>query len=99
MACTGEVEKDILEDLEGKGPCSIDEMLAHLPGYTWNQVFSAVDRLSRNAQVTLQHHSRFGFHISLAQVSRPVAPETNTATPHRSPGRFDDGGTTNIGVM
>lgn len=66
MTSTGEVERDILQDLERRGSCSIEEMVTHLSGYTWNQVFSAVDRLSRNAQVTLQHPSRFGYQISLA---------------------------------
>jgi hypothetical protein len=71
MAGTGEVEKAILGDLARRGPCSIEEMVTHLPGYTWNQVFSAVDRLSRDGKVTLQHPSRFGYHISLGQDHRP----------------------------
>jgi uncharacterized protein (DUF433 family) len=89
MAGTGEIEKDILQDLERQGPCSIEEMVAHLPGYTWNQVFNAVDRLSRNAKVTLQHPSRFGYQVSLAQVYRPSAPVTGATGGHRSAGRFD----------
>jgi hypothetical protein len=89
MANTGEVEHDILQDLERRGPCSIEEMVAHLPGYTWNQVFSAVDRLSRNAKVRLQRPSRFGYHISLAQVHRPNASAADATGGHRLAGRFD----------
>lgn len=89
MAGTGEVEKDILQDLERRGPCSIEEMVSHLAGYTWNQVFNAVDRLSRNAKITLQHPSRFGYQVSLAQVYRPNAPVTGATGRHRSAGRFD----------
>jgi hypothetical protein len=89
MAGTGEIEKDILQDLERQGPCSIEEMVAHLPGYTWNQVFNAVDRLSRNAKVMLQHPSRFGYQVSLAQAYRPSAPVAGATGGHRSAGRFD----------
>ena len=94
VTSTGEVEKNILQDLERLGPCSIEEMVTHLQGYTWNQVFSAVDRLSRNAKVMLQHPSRFGYHISLAQVPRPSAPVTEAAGSHHLAGRFDQVRTT-----
>lgn len=73
MANIAEVEKDILRDLETLGPCSIEDMVDHLPGYSWNQVFSAVDRLSRNSKITLRHPSRFGYRISLADGHRPSA--------------------------
>jgi hypothetical protein len=89
MAITGDVEKDILRDLARRGPCSIEEMVTHLPGYTWNQVFSAVDRLSRTAKVTLQHPSRFGYHISLAQVHRPSAPVISATGGHFPAHRVD----------
>lgn len=79
MAGTGEVEKAILGDLARRGPCSIEEMVTHLPGYTWNQVFSAVDRLSRESKVRLQHPSRFGYHISLVQDHRPNVCATGDA--------------------
>ena len=94
MATTGEVEQHILQDLERRGPCSIEEMVTHLSGYTWNQVFSVVDRLNRNAKVMLQHPSRFGCHISLAQVPRLSAPVTGTAGNHHLAGRFDQVRTT-----
>ena len=89
MASTGEVEKDILQDLERRGPCSFEEIVTHLPAYTWNQVFSAVDRLSRNAKVTLQHPSRFGHQIALAKAHRPSAPVTSTTSGQRSADRVD----------
>ncbi len=70
MACVREIEKNVLQNLEQRGPCSIEEMVKRLPGYTWNQVFTAVDRLSRDARVTLQHPSPFEYQISIAQVGR-----------------------------
>ena len=74
MAGTGEVEQDILRDLERRGPCSIEEMVTHLSGYTWNQIFNAVDRLSRSEKVLLRRPSRSVYHISLAQLHRPSVP-------------------------
>lgn len=94
MASSGEVEHDILQDLERRGPCSIEEMVTHLSGYTWNQVFSAVDRLSRCAKVTLQHPSRFGYQISLAQIRHPETPITDVTGRHRLAGRFEHASTT-----
>jgi hypothetical protein len=92
MTCTGEVEKDILQNLERRGPCSIEEMVTHLPGSTWNQVFSAVDRLSRNAIVTLRHHSRFGYQISLVQVHQPSAAVVDATGDRRPSGRIHHAG-------
>lgn len=89
MARTGEVEKDILRDLERRGPCSIEEMVTHLPGYTWNQVFSAVDRLSRNAEVTLQHPSLFEYRIALPPRGGAGASGTDATGGARLAGRFN----------
>lgn len=72
MVHTGNVEADILLNLERHGSCSIEDMLSHLPGYTWNQVFGAVDRLTRCARVSLRRPSRFGYELSLVR-----APETH----------------------
>lgn len=91
MAGTGEVEKAILGDLARRGPCSIEEMVTHLPGYTWNQVFSAVDRLSRESKVMLQRPSRFGYHISLGQDHRSNACASSDAA-HSNVSTFEQNG-------
>lgn len=68
MSDIGEIERGILLELVRRGPCSIDEMVTHLSGYAWNQIFSAVDRLSRCERVTLRPVTRFEYHISLRHV-------------------------------
>jgi hypothetical protein len=72
MTCTGDVEADILQELEHWGPCSMEEMVTRLPGYTWNQVFNALDQMSREGCLVLRHPARFDYEVSigLAQLAR-----------------------------
>lgn len=55
MAQAREVEVAILEELQTREACTMDELVMMLPQYSWNQVFAAVDRLSRTGAVRLQH--------------------------------------------
>ena len=61
------------------GTCQSEDMVEPLAGFTWNQVFSAIDRLSRDGTLVLQRPARFGYETSItsgrkrtleAQVSR-----------------------------
>jgi hypothetical protein len=65
-----EIEVAIFSILERQGSISLEELVRMLPAYTWNQVFLAVDRLSREGNLTLRHPGRFAY-LSLA--SRPLA--------------------------
>ena len=47
----------------------LDELLASLPEFTWNQVFSLVDELSRRKLVCLR---RRGFDYELRAASLPT---------------------------
>ena len=56
----------ITQELEQQGPCTL-EILAHkLSTCSWNQVFMAIDTLSREGAITLQPHARFQYLVSLA---------------------------------
>jgi hypothetical protein len=70
MAQAFEKDRAILAVLRERGPCKFDELIYALPGYTWNQVFAAVDRLSREGGLTLQRSSPFGYLVSLGSGSR-----------------------------
>jgi len=39
------------------GSCSLDELAALLPNYSWAQVFAAADRLTREGTITLTHQA------------------------------------------
>lgn len=65
MMHTHNVDQAILHDLTAHGTCQVEDMVERLAGFTWNQVFSAIDRLSREGTVALQRPARFGYEISI----------------------------------
>ena len=66
MTQTYLLESEIHRQLAQVDSCSLDELAALLPGYSWAQVFSAVDRLTRGGTVTLTHPAPFRYLLSLA---------------------------------
>lgn len=78
----------ILHELEQHGACTIEALTAILPSCSWNQVFMAVDTLSREGALRLQLHARSQYVVSLAgprtDTYRPVisAHSIETAAPH-----------------
>ena len=65
MTHVSQVEFAILQDLEQRGPCTIDELTRRLPDYSWNQIFTGVDRLSRRGALLLRHPTKSEYVISL----------------------------------
>ena len=45
--------------------CTFDELVQRLPAYSWAQVFSAVDRLSRQGTLTINRTRCFGYVVSI----------------------------------
>ncbi len=60
------IESAIRQQLGRVGACSLDELAALLPGYSWAQVFSAVDRMTREGTVALKHPGPLRYLLSLA---------------------------------
>jgi hypothetical protein len=54
MAVTQDLNEIILEMVEQTPDCDMEELTAHCPQATWNQVFLVLDNLSREGQVTLR---------------------------------------------
>jgi hypothetical protein len=69
------IESAIHQQLARAGTCSLDELAALLPGYSWAQVFAAVDRLTREGTVALKHPAPFRYLLSLA-------PRRSAEVPH-----------------
>ena len=65
VAQSEDVESAILETLKRRGPCSLEELYQALSDYSWNQVFAAVDRLSRNGRLLLCRPGRFDYQVSI----------------------------------
>ena len=74
MVRTQDIDQAIIEELTALGACQVQDMVDRLTGFTWNQVFSAIDRLSRNGIVALRHPARFGYEISITS-GRKRTPE------------------------
>ena len=49
-----ETEALIIRELEQQGPCTLDALAYRFPACTWNQIFIAVDALSREGTISLQ---------------------------------------------
>ncbi|MGH7411048.1 MAG: hypothetical protein ACREJ6_08350 [Candidatus Methylomirabilis sp.] len=73
MAEVADIERAILRELVRIGPCAFDDLALTLCEYSWNQVFSAVDRLSRQGRLALRHPGRFGVVVQIRgqEVSSP----------------------------
>jgi hypothetical protein len=54
-------------------PCSLDVLLARLPQFSWSEVFTVVDELSRAGELVLRHPERFGYEVSLGPIQSGVS--------------------------
>jgi hypothetical protein len=64
-ADASQIESVILHELKRLGACTFDELVRALPDYSWNQVFMAVDQLSRDGRLLLTRQGRFDYLISI----------------------------------
>jgi hypothetical protein len=72
MIENSEIGALITQELGKHGPCTLDALAYKLPTCSWNQVFMAVDTLSRDGAITLQPQARFQYLISLAPSHKQV---------------------------
>ena len=63
-----ETEALVIRDLERQGPCTLDALAYRFPACTWNQIFIAVDALSRKGTISIQPRARCQYLVSLAPV-------------------------------
>ncbi|HLZ35503.1 MAG TPA: hypothetical protein VKP13_15960 [Nitrospira sp.] len=61
-----EVETAILRHLDEHGSATIEELCRSLSRFTLNQVFFAIDRLSREGKVSLRPPTRFAYLVAAA---------------------------------
>ena len=78
MFQTDSLESAIRQELARVGTCTLEELNERLPYHSWNQVFAAVDRLSREGTVTLQRPDSSDYTLSLA-------PRRSAETRHVTP--------------
>ncbi len=70
------VRSAIRSELAQQNPCNLDTLVDRLSQYSWSQIFTAIDQLSRNGDLVLRHPTRFGYEVSLG----PIASTARGAT-------------------
>lgn len=73
MAKNQETVSLIVRHLEQHGSCTLETLVLRISPCTWNQVFAAIDELSREGTITLEPYHRFDYTLSLAR-PHPQAP-------------------------
>ena len=71
------IETAIRVHLTREGPCTLESLLARLSQFSWSEIFSAVDQLSREGNLVLRRPDRFGYQVSIGGGSVNAA---NTGT-------------------
>jgi hypothetical protein len=74
MAQHTTVEAQVIDMLHRAHACELEEVTRQCPNLTWNQVFFAVDRLSRSGEIVLLPRGRGSYTVTF---------------PHRQDGRPD----------
>ena len=80
------IEEAIIELLRSHGPCHLDNVVTHLPAFSWGEVFLAIDRMSRDGRVVLSQLGYSTYKLALrsqflesGSTSRQEKPTTGDA--------------------
>lgn len=65
MPINASAEEVVLDMLQRTGPCYLDDLVIQLPNLSWNEVFVAVDRMSRDGRLFLRRLARSTYYIAL----------------------------------
>lgn len=63
------VQSAIRLHLSREGPCTLESLLARFSQFSWSEIFSVVDQLSREGSLVLRRPTRFGYEVSLKNES------------------------------
>ena len=59
------IESALRLHLLQEGPCSLESLLARLSQYSWSEIFSVVDHLSREGRLVLRRPGRSTYEVSI----------------------------------
>lgn len=65
MAESTTIHSVIRSQLRQQGPCTLENLLDRLPQFSWSQIFTVVDQLSREGELVLRRPARFGYEVSM----------------------------------
>ena len=78
MANAGDLNTILLEIITQSPNCDVEELTVRCPQATWNQVFLALDTLSREGRVTLRRQGPGRYNVGLAppkQAESRISPQ------------------------
>lgn len=58
------------------GPCTLESLLAQLSQFSWSEIFSVVDQLSREGSLVLRRPSRFDYEVRIGSTDAVLEPVT-----------------------
>ena len=59
------LEEAIIEKLLESGPCSLDDLVIHLPYFSWGEIFITIDRMSIAGRVSLRQVGYSTYELAL----------------------------------
>lgn len=65
MSNHDQIDRQVMEAIGRTPSCELDDIACECVGLTWNQVFLAIDRLSREGTVQLEPRGRGRYAIQL----------------------------------
>ena len=75
MIRTPTIQSTIRSQLMQQGPCTFETLVDRLPQFSWNEIFTVVDQLSRVGELMLRRPTRFDYEVSIG-LTRPVSDRT-----------------------
>lgn len=66
---TATAEFVVRAELIRRGPCTLQNLLDHLPQFSWCEVFAVIDRLSREGTLVLRRLRGCDYEVSVRSTS------------------------------
>jgi hypothetical protein len=85
MIQTDVLDSAILQELNRLNTCTFQELSERLPSYSWNEIYSEVDRLNREGTIALKHPAPFLLILSLATTNQAPPSEGNFSSGPEAP--------------
>ena len=65
------VRETLLITLQNMPKCELGDLVTACPQFTWNQIFWALDRLSRTGEVQMTHHHFGHYRLTVSPRATP----------------------------
>ncbi|BFU91300.1 MAG: hypothetical protein NTAFB01_24870 [Nitrospira sp.] len=75
---TAMIESAIRIELSRTGPCALRALIERFPGFSWNEVFAVIDRLSREGTLVLRRTGEYDYEVSARSIPGPSLARLNT---------------------